>query len=340
MYDRHYIRVVLFLKEKYIMKNKAFFLFGILIVLMLFILTVGILFFGKGDTSASQSQGRRVFGATFMTMNNPYYQVVNSRLRSEIEKRGDILLSRDATMNQDRQNEEITELIHAGAEIIFLTPVEWDNSLEGLKIAEKAGVPVIVVDAPVRDTNLVACSVISDNYQAGVLCAEHLMKTRKKAKIILLEHITARSGTERIQGFFDTIAGNPAFEIVGKGESDGQIENAMPVMEDLLKKAPDADVVMALNDPSAFGAMAAIEGKGIMDRFLVYGVDGSPEAKALIHDEMMTATSAQFPYRIARESARVAYSILDGKKAEHEIIVPVELITKENVDRFELDGWQ
>ena len=261
-------------------------------------------------------------------------------MRSEIEKRGDILLSRDATMNQDRQNEEIRELIQDGAEIIFLTPVEWDKSEEGLEIAKRAGIPVIVVDAPVRDTNLVACSVISDNYQAGVLCAKHLLKVREKAKIILLEHITARSGTERIQGFLDTIKKNSAFEIVGQGESDGQIENAMPVMENLLKKAPDADVVMALNDPSAFGAMAAIEGEGVMDRFLVYGVDGSPEAKAMIHDGMMTATSAQFPYRIASKSVQAAYDILAGKKQKHEIIVSVELVTKDNVDRFTLDGWQ
>ena len=322
------------------LKKNIFLYLGILVILLLLVLVTGILFFKKGDISASQSGGRRIFGATYMTMNNPYYQVVDSRLRSEIEKRGDILLSRDATMNQDRQNEEIRELIQDGAEIIFLTPVEWDKSEEGLEIAKRAGIPVIVVDAPVRDTNLVACSVISDNYQAGVLCAKHLLKVREKAKIILLEHITARSGTERIQGFLDTIKKNSAFEIVGQGESDGQIENAMPVMENLLKKAPDADVVMALNDPSAFGAMAAIEGEGVMDRFLVYGVDGSPEAKAMIHDGMMTATSAQFPYRIASKSVQVAYDILAGKKQKHEIIVSVELVTKDNVDRFTLDGWQ
>ena len=322
------------------LKKNLFLYLGILVILLLLVMTTGILFFKKGDISASQSGGRRIFGATYMTMNNPYYQVVDSRLRSEIEKKGDILLSRDANMNQDRQNEEIRELIQDGAEIIFLTPVEWDKSEEGLEIAKRAGVPVIVVDAPVRDTNLVACSVISDNYQAGVLCAKHLLKVREKAKIILLEHITARSGTERIQGFLDTIKKNSAFEIVGQGESDGQIENAMPVMENLLKKAPDADVVMALNDPSAFGAMAAIEGEGVMDRFLVYGVDGSPEAKAMIHDGMMTATSAQFPYRIASKSVQAAYDILAGKKQKHEIIVSVELVTKDNVDRFTLDGWQ
>jgi ribose transport system substrate-binding protein len=275
-----------------------------------------------------------------MTMNNPYYQVIDAQLRSEIESKGDILLTRDAAMDQDRQNEEIRELIDAGVQAIFFTPVEWDTALAGLEAAARAGVPVIVVDAPVKDAELAACSVLSDNYQAGVLCARHLMSQRDSAKIILLEHITARSGAERIQGFMDAIAGHPGFEVVASGQSDGQIENAMPVMEELLKQAPESDTVMALNDPSAFGALAAIEGAGMSGRFLIYGVDGTPEAKALVDDQLMTATCAQFPCKIAKEAVAQGYLAIDGKCEQHEIIVPVELLTKENVNNYGIDGWQ
>ena len=299
-----------------------------------------ILFFWPDDVSADQTERRIVFGATFMTMNNPYYQVMDIQLRSEIEKNGDFLLTRDAAMSQTRQNQEIRELIDAGAQAIFLTPVEWDTSEEGLRIAQKANVPVIVVDAPVRNAELAACSVLSDNYRAGVLCAEHLRSVRPSAKIILLEHITARSGAERIQGFLQTIRRYDGYDILGSGESDGQIENAMPVMEALLEQYPDADTVMALNDPSAFGAMSAIEGAGLSDRFLVYSVDGSPEAKALVRDGLMTATCAQFPYKIAKESVRQAYRAIRGDCDEREVIIPVELLTAENVDAYGVTGWQ
>ena len=274
----------------------------VMILCLPFVITLLLLFGYSGDISASQSENRVVFGATYMTMNNPYYQVIDAQLRSEIESKGDILLTRDAAMDQDRQNEEIRELIDAGVQAIFFTPVEWDTALAGLEAAARAGVPVIVVDAPVKDAELAACSVLSDNYQAGVLCARHLMSQRDSAKIILLEHITARSGAERIQGFMDAIAGHPGFEVVASGQSDGQIENAMPVMEELLKQAPESDTVMALNDPSAFGALAAIEGAGMSGRFLIYGVDGTPEAKALVDDQLMTATCAQFPCQIAKEA--------------------------------------
>ena len=313
---------------------------GTLATLIPLFLLIYLLFFWPHDASAKRTESRIVFGATYMTMNNPYYQVMDIQLRSEIEERGDVLLTRDAAMNQTRQNEEIRELIQAGARAIFLTPVEWDTSEEGLRIAWDAGVPVIVVDAPVRNTELAACSVLSDNYRAGVLCAEHLRSMRQSANILLLEHITARSGAERIQGFRDTIGNYDGFAILGSGESDGQIENAMPVMESLLERYPEADTVMVLNDPSAFGAMAAIEGAGLTDRFLVYSVDGSPEAKALVLDGLMTATCAQFPYEIAKEAVRQAYRAIGDGCEQKEVIIPVELLTAENADAYGLTGWQ
>ena len=179
---------------------------------------VFILFFWQEDISADRTGDQLVFGATYMTMNNPYYQVLDAQLRAEIETRGDVLLTRDAAMDQGRQNREIRDLIDAGAKAIFLTPVEWDTVKPGLETAAGAGVPVIVVDAPVLDTELVTCSVLSDNYQAGVLCAKHLLSVREGAKIILLEHITAVSGVQRIQGFLDTIEGHEGFEVLASGE--------------------------------------------------------------------------------------------------------------------------
>ena len=304
------------------------------------LITVYLLFLSPSDLSASQTGEQRIFGATYMTMNNPYFQVLDAQIQAHLELHGDVLLTRDAAMDQQRQNQEIQELVDAGVSAIFMTPVEWDTSKEGVQIAAAAGVPVIVVDAPIQASELAACSVLSDNYQAGVLCAKHLLSVRESAKILLLEHITARSGADRIQGFKDTIAGHPGFEILGSGESDGQIENAMPVMEQLLQQYPQADVLMALNDPSAFGGLAAIQGTGATDRFLVYSVDGSPEGKAMVSSGFLTATCAQFPSKVAEEAVNQAYAAINGGCEHKEVIVPVELLTAENVDQYGVDGWQ
>ena len=51
-------------------------------------------------------------GATYMTMNNPFYSVIDEELRLMIESRGDILLTRDPALSQERQNEQIRNLLH------------------------------------------------------------------------------------------------------------------------------------------------------------------------------------------------------------------------------------
>lgn len=295
-------------------------------------LTLGI--WGKQDEAPLR------IGATYMTMNNPFYSVIDEELRLMIESRGDILLTRDPALDQDKQNDQIHELLAGGIDLLVINPVDFQQIRPALEEARDAGVPVVIVDSQVSDPALVACTIASDNYGAGVLCAEHLMRTRDSAHIALLEHPTAQSGLDRIKGFCDTIAGQPQYQIVGRASSDGQLELAMPALGSLLDADPDIDVVMALNDPTALGAMAALEELQLLDRTLVYGVDGSPEAKNMIFEGVMTATVAQSPIQIGQTTAQVIYQILSGEDYASEIIVPVELITAENVEQFGADGWQ
>ena len=292
---------------------------------------------GIGD---KQDEKPLRIGATYMTMNNPFYSVIDEELRLMIESRGDILLTRDPALDQDKQNDQIHELLAGGIDLLVINPVDFQQIRPALEEARDAGVPVVIVDSQVSDPALVACTIASDNYGAGVLCAEHLIRTRDSARIALLEHPTAQSALDRIQGFCDTIADYPQYQIAGRASSDGQLELAMPALDALLDADPDIDVVMALNDPTALGAMAALEERQLLDRTLVYGVDGSPEAKNMIFEGVMAATVAQSPIQIGQTTAQVIYQILSGENYESEIIVPVELITAENVGQFGSDGWQ
>ena len=78
----------------------------------------------------------------------------------------------------------------------------------------------------------------------------------------------------------------------------------------------------------------------MLDHVGVYGVDGSPDAKALIEEGMMDATAAQFPTEIGSMAADAIYRLLDGKSVEKNILVPVKLVTRQNVEEFGIDRWQ
>lgn len=273
------------------------------------------------------------FGATYMTLNNPFFVELNNGIKDVIEQKGGKLITLDPQLDVKKQIQQIKDLVYERVDIIFLNPVDWKEIKPALEIAKSANIPIIVVDAPVYDDELVECTVVSDNYNAGVLCAKDVIKRLNgKGNVAILEHPSVKSAIDRIEAFENTIKEYPNIKIVGRKASDGQIEEAMPAMESLLKMNKQIDAVMCLNDPTAMGAIAALE-KADRSNILVYGVDGSQNAKKMIKQGKMIATAAQFPKEIGKIAAEAALRKLSGEKIEHEIKVPVVLIDKNNVDK-------
>lgn len=320
-------------------RKRAAALSAVLLAALFFFGGLGLRWYNHEEAAMRKESGRK-FGATYMTMNNPFYEIMDDEIRNILESKGDILITRDPALNVDKQTEQVQEMIDCRMDGIFINPVDWKAIGPALARAAEAGIPVIVVDSDVYDSRYAACTVVSDNYQAGELCARHLLENRESGNIILLTHAAAKSGLDRIQGFRDTLEGHEEYRILAEGECQGQLELAMPVTEHLLKAYPEADVIMCLNDLAAMGAMAALEDIGKAGEVSVYGVDGSPDAKSMIAEHFMTATAAQFPRKLGQKAARMAYRILEGEEVEPKVKVDTELITADNLDRYNLDGWQ
>ena len=155
----------------------------------------------------------------------------------------------------------------------------------------------------------------------------------------MLKHSQARSSIDRIRGFRDKIAENENFKIVAEAECLGQLEIAMPVMEEIIRVHPEVNIVMALNDPAAMGALAALQNEHRSGNVLVYGVDGVPETKEMIFSRRMTATAGQSPRQIGKIAADRAYKILAGEPVEKIIKLPTKLLSAENISAADLESW-
>lgn len=282
----------------------------------------------------------KVFGVSYMTMNNPFYKIINNEILKVVEKNNDALITLDPELDVDKQNEQIYKFIDAKVDGIFINPIDFEQIEPALQAAKRANIPVIIIDAPVSDESLVNCTIVSDNYDAGVQCAKDMMERLDSANIVLLKHTTAKSAKERIEGFLSVIDNNEKYKVINEAECDGQLEIAMPKMQEIIEETPDIDVVMALNDPSALGALAALE-KNNKNDVMVYGIDGTPEIKALIgRNQMIVGTIAQSPIKMGQIAVENMYNILNGKKIEKNIIIPISLINKENLFKYDEDRWQ
>ncbi len=309
----------------------------------LFILFIAILTLlpgCSGNERAPKQHEALLFGATYMTRNNPYFDVLNQGIEEVVVANGDILLTRDPLQDQEKQNEQILELIHEGICMLFLNPVDWEAVTPALDACKEAGVAVINVDTVVKDRDSVISIIETDNYQAGQICALDMMKRKISANIVILDNPIQMSITYRSQGFTDAIAGNGNYRVVYRHAAAGEIEVASKVMEEILRKNIDFDVILGGNDPTALGALAALQQARREEGILIYGIDGSPDFKSILDMGYVTGTSAQSPKSIGRVAAETAYRYLAGEPVEKYISLHSTLITKDNLGDYEIDGWQ
>lgn len=313
-------------------------------VLVVFnIAVVGLIFhmeIAGEDYSVDQKENSHLIGMSYMTMNNEFYKIMNEEINARIEAEGDRAVMRDPALDVDRQIEQIGEMLDMGIDVLVVTPVDSKKLAGILQKAKDQGVYIVVLDTNVDGNGLADCTITSDNYEAGATVGKYFLEQHETARVVVMTHETTQSGRDRVRGFLDAVSSKSGIQIVDKIECEGQVEIAMPKMQQVINKGTRFDSVFCLNDLAATGVVAALEEKGMLDKVGVYGVDGSPDAKALIKEGMMRATAAQFPSEIGERAADVIYRLLGGESVEKKILVPVKLITAENVEAFGTERWQ
>ena len=312
-----------------------------LLIFLLLAAAVQVCVYTLLTVAGQKARVPRKFGATYMTLDNLYFDVLNSAIEEVVESNGDLLITRDPSSRQDKQNEEIHDMLDMGVELIFVNPVDWFGVTPALQECKDRGVPCIVVDTDVFQDELAVSIIQSDNYDAGVQIGRDIISKKTDAKIVVLYDKRIDSTDRRLQGMLDTItASRMQYEIVYTASGTTLLQQTMGVMQEFLETGTFFDVVFGGNDPAALGALAAIQKKHLTRPVLVYGVDGSPSGKTMVMQGYMEGTSAQFPQIMGKKAAETAYAYLEGTPVEHRITMPVQLITRQNLSDFNVLGWQ
>jgi len=287
------------------------------------------------QTEDNSTPPGRLFGASFQTLNNPFFVDLGNGLQKELAAHGDELIILDAQFNSLKQKNDLSDLILKDVAGIFVNPVNWEGLKGSLLEAQRKNVPIIIVDAPVKesDEELIVCTVASDNVRAGQLAAEALAKVNPKAKLVVLHLSVNKACIDRVAGFKETLQKYPDMEILDVQEAKGTTEGARPVMRDLIGRYPDLNAVFAINDPNALGVISALDSANKLDDVTIVTVDGSQAGIKAIQAGKLHSTSAQFPKEIGKIAAEKMLAHLNGEPVEKDVKVRVELITAENAEQ-------
>jgi simple sugar transport system substrate-binding protein len=205
-------------------------------------------------------------------------------IRSEAAARGIDLKFSDAQQKQENQIKAIRAFIAQKVDAIILAPVVETGWEPVLKEAQRAGIPVVLVDrgVTVSDDALFATLIASDFVEEGRMAARWLAeKTGGRGNVVELQGTTGSApAIDRKRGFENELARHPELKIVRSQSGDFTRAKGKETMEAFLKAAKGEgtriDAVYAHNDDMAIGAIQAIKEAGLQPAkdVLVVSIDG------------------------------------------------------------------
>ena len=277
-------------------------------------------------------------GYTCMDGTNPFFVALEGSIREVVEANGDELISLDPQNSNEKQLALVEDIIAQGVVAMFVNPVDREGIIPALDALKNAGIPIFGFDTEVADMSYLVSYAGSDNYNAGYVCGLDLVeKCPEGGDIIVLDSPTMQSVVDRTNGFLAAIEGK-GFTVVSQIDSMGNQELGNKNGTDALTANPNAVAIFGGNDPTALGAYAAAEAAG--SKALIYGVDGSPDIKALIAEGKVTGSGAQSPMTIGKTIAELYYKWAAGETVEARYPIETFMINADNVAQFGTDGWQ
>ena len=277
---------------------------------------------GCGDPG---DQPDAVIGVSVLTFDNPFFKEVAAAIEEEAARHNYEVIVVDGAEDPAKQDQQVDDFITKQVDAIILCPCDCTAVGATVVKANNAGIPVFTADlASLSDQGEVVCHVATDNLEGGRKAAEAVIEMLGgSGKVAVLHYKRAESCKLRMQGFNEVISGARQIKVLGYWPGGGNEKVSAGAAEAILESHPDLDAFFCVNDPSAMGAINAIEKAGRTGQVKVVGFDAQLFARRAVGEGRLHATIVQYPKKIGRLSADAVHRHLIGREVEPEILIPV-----------------
>jgi ribose transport system substrate-binding protein len=278
-------------------------------------------------------QAKYTIGMSQCNLGEPWRVQMNADIKKATEAHPEIkVIYKDAQNDNLRQSAHVEEFIHAGVNLIIISPKEAAPLTKPVSEAYKKGIPVIVLDRRVLGNDY-TCFIGADNKKIGRAAGKWLVKLLGgKGKIVELKGLmTSTPGQDRHSGFIEGIKGS-GIEIIFDADMKWLEPNARKEMESALARYDHIDCVYAHNDPGAHGAYLAAKAAGREGSMKFIGIDGLPHEGQVYVRQGLLSASFEYPTG-GKEAIETALDILSGKKVSKEITLKSRVFTSTTIDK-------
>ncbi|KQW57866.1 D-xylose ABC transporter substrate-binding protein [Variovorax sp. Root411] len=297
-----------------------------------------------------------VVGVSWSNFQEERWKTDEAAIKAQLEKLGAKYISADAGGSPEKQLGDIEGLMSKGAKALIVLAMDKDAILPAITKATRQKVPVVAYDRLIEAPGVFY--ITFDNVEVGRMEAREVFKVKPKGNYVIIKGSPSDPNADFLragqQEVLDAAIKKGDIKIVGDEYTDGwKPEVAQKNMEQMLtKNGNKVDAVVAANDGTAGGAVAALTAKGLRG-IPVSGQDADFAALNRIALGTQTATVWKDSRELGREAASAAMALAAGKPVDKaapwaggakkislssRLLTPVA-ITRDNLDVVVKAGW-
>jgi len=305
---------------------------------------------GLPVTALASPQGKKVaFLATAPT--HPFIAAVSKAFIEKANAAGLEVTTFNTPFDAALQSQQVDDAIARKFDIIAIIPAAEQAIVPALTRAKQAKMPVLIINSPPKEgaEELYISFVGEDHVELGRIAARGVLNALKEggrdtAKVALITgSLQEGVGPRRVAGFREVLKGYPKVEIVATEDAKWDTAASERIAGQLFARfAPRGglDVIWGMADNQAVAAIRAAEAANIplgteKGKLIVVGSNCLKQGIEMIKAGKQYSTGIQIPSRTGNRAAELVADHFNGKSLPKQELLPVELVTKENVAKWE-----
>jgi D-xylose transport system substrate-binding protein len=315
---------------------------------------------GVAAVSAPTPVQAQAIGVSWSNFQEERWKTDEAAIKAAIAAAGGTYISADAQSSASKQLADIEGLIARGAKALIVLAQDANAIRPAIEKALNEGIPVIGYDRLIEMKDVLY--ITFDNKEVGRIQAREVFKVKPQGNYVFIKGSSADPNADflysgQIEVLGDAIKSGK-IKKVGEAYTDGWLPaNAQRNMEQFLTaNANKVDAVVASNDGTAGGAIAALAAQGLAGSVPVSGQDGDHAALNRValgtqtvsvwkDARVLGKTAAEQAMKLAKGTKLAALpgtvKWVDGPKKvpmTSILLTPVP-ITKDNLDVVIQGGW-
>jgi ribose transport system substrate-binding protein len=269
----------------------------------------------------------------------PFWRILAKGIEDTAKAAGGTSTSYDSHNNAQTQLQNAQDAIARKVDGLLISPTDSSTCPAVLNLAKRANIPCVIADIGTTGGDYVSF-IISDNEQGAngigkALAAKMKARATNMTVGLVTISLARNNGKARTNGFMKAMDEAGIKQAALSQMQTYTADETLHFVQDMLTAHPDLGGLFVETDQPTLGALRAIATAHKETQVMVAAFDGIPEFVDLIKKGTIVGSGMQQPYLMGQRSAQALLDHLGGKQVQKEILVPIEVVTSDNIAQVE-----